>query len=72
MEIINPRQIVLSRDQKDGVLVRIKVIFGPFRGQEFEAKKVLEQSNGQDIYCYHITKDNLKTYFIKKDIVEIA
>jgi hypothetical protein len=68
----NSRQIVMSSDQKDGTIVKIKVIVGPFRGQEFEAKKVLEQSNGQDIYCYHITKDNLKTYFVKKDITEIA
>lgn len=66
------QQIVPSSDKKDGTPMKIKIIVGPLRGQIFDAKKVLEQNSGQDIYCYHIVKDGVKTYFVKKDIIEIA
>jgi hypothetical protein len=60
--------IVLSSSNKTGEKIKIKVITGLYKGEEFEAKKVKEHL----VYCYHIEKDGIKTYLNQDDIIEIA
>ena len=61
------QDIILSKPNQKGKKVKIKILIGPLAGKEFEANKVQEKN----VSCYHVNDDNIKTYFLQKDIIEI-
>ena len=65
------QNIVFSDKNKDGVIVRIKIVNGPLKDKEFQAKKVQEIINSHIINCYHIVDNDINTYFTEKNILEI-
>lgn len=63
--------IVLSSKNKDGQIVRIKVLTGPLSGKEFPAKRVHEHVDEEVVSCYHIIDSDTTAYFLEKDVLVI-
>jgi hypothetical protein len=60
---------IVNSKSGEGKQVKIKVISGidSFVGKEFLAKKIIKD----EITSYHVVDNNIKTYFLEKDVVEI-
>jgi hypothetical protein len=60
---------IVNSKSGEGKQVKIKVISGidSFVGKDFLAQKIIKN----EIASYHVVDNNIKTYFLEKDVVEI-
>jgi hypothetical protein len=51
--------------------VKIRVITGPYSGQEFEAIRNKKTIAGKTVNFYHVECNGAKTYFLEKDVIVV-